>query len=276
MRTINETLLSTLAACGDVERNVLCCPAPIRDHVRDAMQDDADLFASHCAPRSSTYWEIWLDGEKVENQLPPPGRAEVPTPGDDPVEPIYGKTYLPRKFKTAFALPEDNCTDIHANDLGYLAVVEGGRLTRLQRARRRRAWARPRAPRRPSRYLARAALLRRPGRKSARSARPCSRSTATSATAPTASAPGSSTSSTTGAVPAFRAKVEEYLGHPLDDPQKPVAVTEVDDHLGWHEQATASSSWASPSRTAGSRTTARSASSVPQRATSRRTRPPRG
>ncbi len=52
----------------------------------------------------------------------------MPTPGDDPVEPIYGKTYLPRKFKTAFALPEDNCTDIHANDLGFLGVVVDGRL----------------------------------------------------------------------------------------------------------------------------------------------------
>jgi sulfite reductase (ferredoxin) len=52
----------------------------------------------------------------------------VPTSGDDPIEPIYGKAYLPRKFKTAFALPEDNCTDVHAIDLGFLAVVEGGKL----------------------------------------------------------------------------------------------------------------------------------------------------
>ena len=55
------------------------------------------------------------------------GRS-VKTAADDPVEPLYGKTYLPRKFKTAFALPEDNCTDIHANDLGYLAIVKGGEL----------------------------------------------------------------------------------------------------------------------------------------------------
>ena len=65
-----------------------------------------------------SYWEIWLDGEKIES-LPPAGSILVPSAGDDPVEPIYGKTYLPRKFKTAFALPEDNCTDIHANDLGF-------------------------------------------------------------------------------------------------------------------------------------------------------------
>src|SRR4051794_163534 len=90
IRQINEMLLSTLAACGDVERNVLSCPAPMGDGVHDAMQHDADRFASHFAPRSSGYWDIWLDGEKVENPLlPPAGPIEVPTPGDDPTEPIY-------------------------------------------------------------------------------------------------------------------------------------------------------------------------------------------
>jgi sulfite reductase (ferredoxin) len=86
IRSINEMLLSTLAACGDVERNVLSCPAPIRDSVRDAMQADADRWASHCAPRSSSYWDIWLDGEKVDNpNFPAAGPIQVPTAGDDPV-----------------------------------------------------------------------------------------------------------------------------------------------------------------------------------------------
>ena len=130
IRSINEMLLTTLAACGDVERNVLCCPAPVHDGVRAAMQADADRFAAHCAPRSSSYWDIWLDGEKIDNPaFPTAGPIQVPTAGDDPVEPIYGKAYLPRKFKTAFSLPEDNCTDIHANDLGYLAIVADGVLT---------------------------------------------------------------------------------------------------------------------------------------------------
>ncbi len=84
-------------------------------------------WAAHCAPRSASYWEIWLDGEKIET-LPPAGPALVHVPGDDSVEPIYGKVYLPRKFKTAFAFPDDNCTDIHANDLGFLAIVEEGRI----------------------------------------------------------------------------------------------------------------------------------------------------
>ena len=192
IRRINEMLLSTLAACGDVERNVLCCPAPIRDGVRDAMQADADRFASHFAPRSSSYWDIWLDGEKVDNPLlPKAGPIQVPTPGDDPIEPIYGKAYLPRKFKTAFALPDDNCIDVYANDLGYLAVVEDGKLvgynvlvggglgTTPSARRRSRSW--------PCRSATSTATT------SSRSARPSSRSTATSATAPTASGPGSST-----------------------------------------------------------------------------------
>src|SRR5262245_19626635 len=79
IRTINEMLLTTLAACGDVERNVLCCPAPIHDGVRAAMQADADRFAAHCAPRSSSYWDIWLDGEKVDNPgFPTAGPIQVP------------------------------------------------------------------------------------------------------------------------------------------------------------------------------------------------------
>jgi sulfite reductase (ferredoxin) len=68
---------------------------------------------------------MWVDGEKIKS-LPPAGESLVKTGADDPIEPLYGKSYLPRKFKTAFALPEDNCTDIHANDLGYLGIVKEG------------------------------------------------------------------------------------------------------------------------------------------------------
>ena len=127
IRHINEHLMSTLAACGDVERNVLACPAPIKDRVHDEMNADALAWASHAAPRSTSYCDIWLNGEKFES-LPPSGPPLLSQPGDDPVEPILGKAYLPRKFKTAFAFPDDNCTDIHANDLGYLAIVEDGRI----------------------------------------------------------------------------------------------------------------------------------------------------
>lgn len=129
IRSINELGLSTLSACGDVERNVLCCPSSLHDPVRKALHADAMRLASHLAPRTTAYWDLWLDGQKMTPPgWPEAGPIRVPTPGDDPTEPIYGKVYLPRKFKTAFALPDDNCTDIYANDLGFLGIVEGGKL----------------------------------------------------------------------------------------------------------------------------------------------------
>ncbi len=234
IRRINEVLLSTLAACGDVERNVLACPAPIRDGVRDAIQADADAFTAHFAPRTSGYYDVWLDGEKVDNPLlPTPGPIRVPTAGDDPVEPIYGRAYLPRKFKTAIALPEDNCTDVLANDLGYLAIVEGGELVGYNVLVGGGLGTTPSAEKtfpalaQPLCYVDRADFLtvgeavmkvyrdhgNRSDRKRARIKYLVH----------------------DWGMPAFRAKVEEYLGHPLVDP-KPVTVTDVDDHLGWHEQ----------------------------------------
>ncbi len=234
IRKINEILLSTLAACGDVERNVLTCPAPIVDGVRGAMQDDADAFVSHFAPRTSGYYDVWLDGEKLDNPLlPTPGPIRVPTAGDDEVEPIYGKAYLPRKFKTAFALPEDNCTDVLTNDLGYLAVVEEGELVGYNVLVGGGLGTTPSAGKTfpflalEMAYVDRADLLavgeavikvyrdfgNRSDRKRARIKYLIF----------------------DWGMPAFRAKVEEYLGRALADP-RPIAVTGVDDHLGWHEQ----------------------------------------
>ena len=111
---INATLLTTLGACGDVNRNVMSCPAPQRG-VRDEMQAVAAKLAAHLAPRTRGYHEIWLDGKPTE------------TSGHE-VEPIYGKVFLPRKFKIGIAVPEDNCVDVFAQDLGLLAHVEGGKL----------------------------------------------------------------------------------------------------------------------------------------------------
>lgn len=232
IRQINESLLSTLAACGDVERNVLCCPAPVHDALRDQLQDDARRWAAHAAPRSSSYWEIWLDGEKIET-LPPPGPSQVPAAADDAVEPLYGKAYLPRKFKTAFAFPEDNCTDIHANDLGFLAIVEGGRIVGYNVLVGGGLGTTPSAQKTfpflavPLCYVDRQKTLEigeavlkvfrdfgnRSDRKQARLKYLIH----------------------DWGLPVFRAKVEEYLGHPLAE-ARPVVVTDVDDHMGWHEQ----------------------------------------
>jgi sulfite reductase (ferredoxin) len=123
---INATLLTTLGACGDVERNVMCCPAPLHhDGVRVEMQDTARRLALHLAPRSKAYHEIWLNGEPVTHLSQHQGKTPPP-PGEE--EPIYGKVYLPRKFKTGLALPDDNCIDVYGQDLGLLAIVENDKI----------------------------------------------------------------------------------------------------------------------------------------------------
>ena len=234
IRRINEVRLTTLSACGDVARNVLCCPAPLRDGVHDAMQADADAWAAHAAPRTPAYRAIWLRGETtVVVPAPESLGVRIPTPGDDTVEPVYGRAYLPRKFKTAFALPEDNCVDIHVNDLGFLAVVEGGVLQGYNVLVGGGLGTTPSAQKtfpalaRPLGYVDRADVLRvgeaivkvfrdfgnRCDRKRARLKYLIH----------------------DWGMLTFRAKVEEYLGQRLDDP-KPVAVSDVDDHLGWREQ----------------------------------------
>ncbi|MFN3191064.1 MAG: NADPH-dependent assimilatory sulfite reductase hemoprotein subunit [Aureliella sp.] len=121
MQRIHRVQLSTLAACGDVNRNVMCCPAPIKNEVYDALRKLSDDLKDHLAPSTQAYCELWLrDDETGEETLLPGGQAED--------EPIYGPTYLPRKFKIAIALPEDNCVDIYTNDLGFLAVVRDGKV----------------------------------------------------------------------------------------------------------------------------------------------------
>jgi sulfite reductase (ferredoxin) len=113
---INACLLSTLGACGDVERNVMACPAPHHhDGVHAQLQETATVLAAHLAPRSQAYHEIWLNGKPVGDQA---FQADV--------EPLYGKVYLPRKFKTGLALPDDNCIDVYGQDLGLLAIAENG------------------------------------------------------------------------------------------------------------------------------------------------------
>lgn len=120
IRRINETQLTTLAACGDVERNVMCSPCPYKgDPVYDEMQELADKVAKHLQPRTRAYHELWLtDNETGEKQLAGGGS------NGHTIEPIYGPTYLPRKFKTGIGLPGDNSADIYSQDLGLLAVCE--------------------------------------------------------------------------------------------------------------------------------------------------------
>ncbi|MEM9688524.1 MAG: NADPH-dependent assimilatory sulfite reductase hemoprotein subunit [Pseudomonadota bacterium] len=110
---INQAMMDTLAACGDVNRNVMAPPLSPNTRVYKAVQTHARELSDHLTPATGAYHEIWLDGEKL------------PTPD---VEPIYGNTYLPRKFKTAFAIPPQNDTDVFAQDLGFIAIVEDDEL----------------------------------------------------------------------------------------------------------------------------------------------------
>ncbi len=121
IRRISEVQLSTLAACGDVNRNIMCCPAPIKDSVHEDMHKLCEALKDHLAPRTKAYYELWLKDDST-------GEETLVSGGEPEVEPIYGPTYLPRKFKTAIALPEDNCIDIYTNDLGFLAVVRDGKI----------------------------------------------------------------------------------------------------------------------------------------------------
>src|ERR1700680_999273 len=109
IRAINDGLLTSLGGCGDVERNIMCCPAPWRDRFHDEIHARLGGLVEGLAPTTRAYSEIWLDGELAPSNAP------------DPPDPLYGDRYLPRKFKTAIAIEGDNCVDIYANDLGLVA-----------------------------------------------------------------------------------------------------------------------------------------------------------
>jgi len=113
IHSINEALLSTLAACGDVNRNVMACPAPTQDEAHQQVQEIANKIAMHLAPKSEAYHEIWVDGEKAH-------AVEAP----EVVEPLYGQSYLPRKFKIGIAFPNDNCIDVYTQDIGLVALIK--------------------------------------------------------------------------------------------------------------------------------------------------------
>ncbi len=116
IREINQAAMGTIAACGDVNRNVMCNPNPYQSDVHGAVLQLAREISDHLTPRTRAYHEIWLDDEKV-----------VSSEQEDE-EPIYGKTYLPRKFKITLAVPPSNDVDVYANCLSFIAIVEDGQL----------------------------------------------------------------------------------------------------------------------------------------------------
>ena len=118
---INSSLLTTLGACGDVVRNVMACPLPHPER-RAVIEPLVAEMVARFRPRTESYWELWVDGERAVSAEP---RPDVLDPIDD-VEPIYGAAYLPRKFKIAIAWPGDNCVDIYTNDVGIVPTLSEG------------------------------------------------------------------------------------------------------------------------------------------------------
>lgn len=121
----NEVLLDSIAGCGDVNRNVMCSPNPDESRVHAAVYQVAKEISDAFTPRTTAYYEVFLDGQAVDESQP---FASAKKASGQDEEPIYGKTYLPRKFKIALAVPPQNDTDIFANDIGLVAIEKDGEL----------------------------------------------------------------------------------------------------------------------------------------------------
>ncbi|HYC57793.1 MAG TPA: NADPH-dependent assimilatory sulfite reductase hemoprotein subunit [Candidatus Binatia bacterium] len=117
IRRVNDCLLTTLSGCGDVERNIVAPPAPLADEGHRALRALALELTEALTPMSRAYHEIWLGADKVDSS--------------QESEPLYGKTYLPRKFKTGLALPDDDSVEVLDQDCALIGLVTDGRLQRL-------------------------------------------------------------------------------------------------------------------------------------------------
>lgn len=118
MQSINKTMLDTIAACGDVNRNVMCAPNPHLSEVHEQMYEFSKELSEKLLPRMNAYHEIWLDkGTDSSSKLLVGGAMQD-------YEPIYGPYYLPRKFKIAIAIPPRNDVDVFANDIGLIAIAD--------------------------------------------------------------------------------------------------------------------------------------------------------
>ena len=121
IRLLNSELISTYGACGDGNRNTVACPVSnIRKGSIFDGQKWAQLISKHLSFKSKAYYEIWLDGELITKE------EDVREPqSNDEAETLYGKTYLPRKFKIGIGLSEDNCIDVHTHDIGIIPILNG-------------------------------------------------------------------------------------------------------------------------------------------------------
>lgn len=224
---INEIGLSTLAACGDVNRNIMCCPAKRIGGVHEQIQAMTDELTEALAPQTPAYHELWLtDPDTGEKELVGGGPTTI-------VEPLYGPRYLPRKFKVGICLPEDNCIDLYTQDLGFIAVVRdgvitgynvtvgGGMGTTPSAKKTFPALAKRMAFAKPDQVVEVAkAVIKVQRDYGNRADRKVARMKYLIAE---------------WGIEKFRRAVEEYFGGPLDDCTED-DVTGFDDHMGWQEQ----------------------------------------
>lgn len=224
IKRINELSLSTLAACGDVNRNVVCCPAKRTGPIHAEMKRLTDALVIALAPQTPAYHELWMvDSDTGEETLA----------GGGEVEPLYGPTYLPRKFKIGIALPEDNCIDIYAQDLGFLAVVRDGAVIGYNVLVGGSMGTTPSAKKTFPALCKRMAFV------------PCDQAVAVAEAIIKVQRDNGNRADRKVArmkyliaewgIEKFRAEVEKYFGAPLDDCTEE-DVHEFDDHMGWQEQ----------------------------------------
>ncbi|HEX9667820.1 MAG TPA: NADPH-dependent assimilatory sulfite reductase hemoprotein subunit, partial [Thermodesulfobacteriota bacterium] len=222
IQLLNSEQISTYGACGDGNRNTVACPvSDIRKESSFDGQKWAKLITEQLSYKSKAYYEVWVDGERITTQ-------------DDEAETIYGKTYLPRKFKIGIGHPDDNCIDVHTHDIGIVPVlserllgfnlmVGGGLGTTHRQAKTYPRLGDPIAFVEPARLLD--AVTRivefqrdhgdRADRKHARLKYVVEE----------------------WGVQRVRKELEARLGYELSGP-KPVKLKNIDHHLGWHEQNT--------------------------------------
>jgi len=126
---LHQLGLDSIATAGDVNRNVLCTSNPVESSLHREAYEWAKKISETLLPKTRAYAEIWLDGQKVEStETTTPHILPDSVKSGDSTEPVLGKNYLPRKFKTTVVIPPHNDVDLHANDLNFVAIEENGKL----------------------------------------------------------------------------------------------------------------------------------------------------
>lgn len=115
-QAFNKVALDSIAACGDVNRNVTCSPNPVQSPLHEEIFAYAEKISTHLKPKTRAYYEIWLDEEKIVDK-------------QEEEDPLYGDAYLPRKFKIGIGIPPNNDIDVFGNDLGLIAIIENNKFT---------------------------------------------------------------------------------------------------------------------------------------------------